>query len=302
MFIYIIFLILIFAGVLLYVGITLANRVISPKVLSYDDMINMEENVGRHVREELAELPREEIYITSPFGYKLYGMFIPVKGSKKAVIICHGITCNIYASVKYIDLFRKRGFSVFIYDQRNHGKSGGRYTTFGYFEKYDLKACVDWVREKIGEGCCIGVMGESMGAATALQSLSVDKSLTFCIADCPYSDLRELLNRRLQIEYKLPGFLLITLASLVSLYKSGMSFNKVSPIKDVAESRTPVLFIHGADDDYIPAKMSMDMYKVKKGVKELYIAEGARHAQSLTVNSREYDNKVGEFINLIKLD
>jgi len=301
MYIFVAALILIFAGALLYTGFTLANRVISPKVLTYDDMISREENAGRNVRKELAKLPKEEIYITSPFGYKLYGMFIPVQNTKKAVIICHGITCNIYASVKYIDLFRKRGFSVFIYDQRNHGKSGGKYTTFGYFEKYDLKACADWVRGKMGQDAILGVMGESMGAATALQSLSVDKNIAFCIADCSYSDLRELLDLRLKIEYNIPGFLFMPLARIISEYKSGMSFNKVSPIKDVTGSLIPTLFIHGIDDDYIPAKMSMKMFEAKKGVRQIYIAKGAKHAQSLNADSREYDKKVGEFLNLIKV-
>lgn len=274
----------------------LSKRVVCPKVFTYEGMIDFEEKAGRRVKDKLNNYETEDIYISSPYGYKLYGIFIPQRDSKKAVVICHGITSNIYGSLKYADIFIKLGFNVFLYDHRNHGKSGGRYTTFGYYEKYDLKACQDWVRNKVGEGCILGTMGESMGAATVLQNLSVEDDLAFCIADCPFSDLEELLSYRLKVEYHFPRIPFILIASLFSKYKTGMQFRDVSPIKDVEKSKIPILFIHGEEDRYIPLEMTKNMYQVKKGRKKLYIAKAARHAQSIIVDEEEYFNCVSDFL------
>lgn len=55
-----------------------------------------------------------------------------------------------------------------IYDQRRHGKTGGDTTSYGYYEKFDLQAVVDWLFIEEGEDLLLGIHGESMGAATTL--------------------------------------------------------------------------------------------------------------------------------------
>ncbi|EJO5347450.1 alpha/beta hydrolase [Clostridium botulinum] len=280
----------------------LTNVVIYPIVRKAESTYKKEIEQGGFIEEEFNKLERKEINIKSPFGYDLKGMYFPGKNSKKTVIICHGIKCNLYNSVKYMKIFMDKGFSGVIYDHRNHGSSGGENTTFGYYEKQDLKAVADWVFKKNGTDCIVGIHGESMGAGTILQNAAIDDRIAFYVADCPYSSMKGILKFRLKEDYKLPAFPFIPVASFISKLRVGLFFSQVSPIKDIENVDTPILFIHGMEDEYIPKEMSIEMYKNKKiGIKDIYLAPNADHAESYIKNKDQYKKKIYKFLEKINL-
>lgn len=274
----------------------LSNKIIYPKTLSPSESIKIEVEKGRLDEKYFDSLKKEELYIESPYGYKLYALFIPGKDTKKAVILCHGIRHTLYSSAKYIKLFYERGFSILLYDQRNHGKSGGNNTTFGYYEKYDLGSCVNYLKERLGNDSTIGIHGESMGASISLQYLEMDKNIAFLISDCPFSSLYEILVYRMKYDYKLPIFPFIAISSFITWLKCSMTFKSVSPYNSIQNVSTPVLFIHGELDLYVPCKMSKALYKKKQGAKSLYIAPNATHVNSYISNKTSYNNAVNDFL------
>lgn len=277
-------------------GFYLSGIVIYPRTKSREYTLQMECDKGNMSMEDFDKLPREEVRISSQYGYELHGFYFPQINSKKTVIICHGITHTIYGSVKYMEIFMKRGFNVLIYDHRNHGLSGGKNTTFGYYEKFDLKSCTDWVFERCGKDCTVGVHGESMGAAITLQNIAIDPRISFCIADCSFSDLTKLFKYRFRVEYKLPPFPAFQITCLFVWLRTGMIITDISPIRDIANIKTPIFFIHGSDDLYIPAQMSIDMHNSIKEASKLYLAPNARHAEAVIKNIVEYDKLIGEFL------
>ncbi len=75
----------------------------------------------------------------------------------------------------------------------------------------------------------------------------------------------------------------------------------MSPINSVANIKSPVLFIHSKDDDYIPSEMTQQLYEKKKGAKKLYLAEKGSHAMSYAENREEYSNVIDDFFDEIGL-
>jgi pimeloyl-ACP methyl ester carboxylesterase len=286
---------------LLAVSFWFAVQVVLPKMVSVKRTYDIEVENGRLDESQFNKLPKLEVTIQSPFGYNLFGILFPVEGSKKIVLISHGFRYGLYGSVKFLNLFLPRGYSVLLFDLRHHGRSGGSNVTFGWKEKHDVKTWVDWSINNYGaEG--VGSMGESLGAGVALQHAAIDPRLAFVIADCPFSDLQQLLRFNLKKKYHMPGFPLIQLANFWCWLLTGMTFARVSPIRNITEMTTPLFLAHGMQDDFIPASMSRDLYAAKiKGIRRLYLAPNAGHAEAYWKNQEEYHHLVGEFLKDTKV-
>jgi len=255
-----------------------------------------------------ASLESYNISIQSSFGYKLSGTYIfnPIP-TNNTVIIVHGITASRWEAMKYADMYLDMGFNIVVYDSRYHGNSGGKDITLGFFEKTDLDNIVKWVKW-VNPNAEIGVHGESLGAVTALLQANLDqvnRNVNFYVVDCPYSDLSELMNIKLSGDIRphfgpAAGFILFY-GNIIALTKSGFSLYAVSPIKAIANIKTPIMFIHGSNDTFVPASMSLDLYLEKRGPKSIYIAPGAEHAMSYLTDKVEYTQKVKQFLIQNKL-
>ena len=114
----------------------------------------------------------EELGITSSFDEHIipadYIYAIESQNSKdyQTVILVHGLGGNRYSNYPLADFFLRKGYNVITYDQRSSNENMAKYTTFGYWEKFDL---VDWVSyvEEQAPGQKIGIWGASFGGATA---------------------------------------------------------------------------------------------------------------------------------------
>jgi fermentation-respiration switch protein FrsA (DUF1100 family) len=294
---WIIFLLLI---ILAAAGAYFALRILKPRTQSQDQSYQSEIRAGKFSDEFYQSLPKQEVWIPSPYGYKLHGIYLPMEGSHKTIVITHGIETTLYASVKYADMFRAMGFNIVLYDLRNHGLSGGKNTTFGYYEKYDLRAVVEWALMRVGPGGLVGSLGESMGGAIAIQHAAIAPGLAFCMAVSSFSDLKQMLIYRFRYEFNLPIFPSLPLADFMTTILSGMSFSAVSPVRDMAEIKLPVLLIHGENDRYVPPQMCKDLYAGKvEGIRSIYLAPNAGHADPFMVNREEFTLQVRSFLEKI---
>ena len=275
----------------------LSNLIIKPRKLPYEKGFQREVDCHKFDLQTYQDKKMKSFSMKSDYGYILACELAecPNQSKKKVAILCHGFGYAKYGSIKYIELFLKLGYSVLIYDHRNHGQSGKAFTSMGFYEKYDLQRVVDWCYDYYGDDCIVITHGESMGAATVLQHLGIDNRVKCAIADCAYSDLKMLLRHQLKQYYHLPSFL-IPVESCLTYLRAGFWYRQVSPILEVGKTDTPVLFIHGKADNLVPAYMSEQMYARKKKNRAIYLVAKAKHAESYCKNKEGYEKKVEEFL------
>jgi fermentation-respiration switch protein FrsA (DUF1100 family) len=253
----------------------------------------------RFVLSDYEALNKSDITIPSPFSYEIKGTYIPSKiQSNKFIIICHGVTMNRVNSIKYMYLFHNRNWNVLMYDHRRHGESGGKTTSYGHYEKFDLQAVVKWTKETFGKKITLGIHGESMGAVTTLLYAGMlEDGADFYIADCPFSDFEEQLAYLIKKDFKLPKQAVLPFGNTFIKIRDKYALKDVSPISCIQNIQNPVLFVHSKDDDYILPTMSRQLYKKKVGPKKLFIAPKGSHAYSLGDNPELYEKVIDDFLN-----
>lgn len=269
-----------------------------PKVMPYESSFAYEAEASGLDTDAFHKLEKLELYLKGEGKHRIHGFLIPGR-LDKLVIISHGYSLSLASSIKYADMFLNRGYGVFIYDHRNHGLSSRGFTSFGYYEKQDLRRVIQQLRRRMNNKVKIGLLGESLGGATVLQYVAEYDDVDFAIADCPFSDAHDLFKYRMKYDYGFASSFLINATSFLSRLIQGWSFKYVSVRGRLINTQTPVLFIHGEDDKYTPMEMTLELYDEKALNKWLYIAPKARHAKSFLTDPDLYKKNVDDFLNSI---
>lgn len=240
---------------------------------------------------------KTEQWVESKNGYSLKAIFVEPLETNNYVVICHGVTENKINSLRFVRMFERLGFNSVVYDHRRHGDSGGKTTSFGFYEKVDLQSIVEAVRERAGKDAVLGIHGESMGAATTLlYAGSIIDDADFYISDCAFSDFEQQVYHIMTQTTPLRTSLAIRFANLFLKLRDGYTLNLVSPIDVIDKIEKPVLFIHSLQDDFILPKMTEDLYEKKQGPKTLKLFDIGEHAKSFNENSKEYEQVVADFL------
>ncbi|MDZ5712077.1 alpha/beta hydrolase [Jeotgalibacillus haloalkalitolerans] len=280
-------------------GVYLSNKIMFMKLKDPEEIEQREQEAGFYDPDEYLKLIKKEVRIPSPAGYDIHTVFLEKSPGAPYMIFCHGVTETKINSLKYVRLFMDKGFNAVIYDHRRHGDSGGKSTSYGHFEKNDLKAVVDCLIEEEGNQAVFGIHGESMGAVTMLlYAGSVEDRAAFYIADCPFSDLTEQLSFLMTKSPRsaLLSKMALSLAGSFIFIRDRYMIKGVSPKQAVKHIQKPVLFIHSRHDSFIPSHMTETLYELKNGPKTLFIPEEGGHAQSFTANPEAYSKEVDRFL------
>ncbi|QHJ71084.1 alpha/beta hydrolase [Planococcus halotolerans] len=277
-------------------GILASNRLMYVKKKDEELILERETSAKRYDEVWYANVKKEERQIESENGYNVHAIFLEPHDTDKYVVICHGVTETKVNSFKYARMFEELGFNSVVYDHRRHGGSGGKTTSFGHYEKFDLKAVVDMLKEHAGPDLVFGIHGESMGAATTLLYAGMRDDAAFYISDCGYSDISEQILHVMQTTTPLKTPITLKLAAFFMKLRDGYHISTVTPREAVKQIEKPVLFIHSLPDDFVLPEMSIEMHSLKEGPKALKLFEKGGHAQSFNENPLEYKEAVSTFL------
>lgn len=248
---------------------------------------------------------REDFEVRAPDGALLRGWKVrPQAPNGDWVMLFHGVSDNRVGMLGHAEFLLRTGYNLLMMDARAHGASEGEMATYGWKEQYDTRAIVNalYASEKVRR---LFALGESMGAAIALQSAPIEPRIAGVVAESPFSDLRE-------VSYDYAGlhicswlgktvFRPAAITGLRNLEKDGgFEAADVSAVKAAAARSFPILLICGTRDHTIPCRHSKRILKAAAGPKQLWVVPGAGHAAALGKAPAEFARRVLAFYGALR--
>ena len=246
--------------------------------------------------DEMDKCPSEEVYIKAHDGVKLFALYYHIKDGAPVQIMMHGYKGNSKRDMcGGHTLARKLGHNILLIDQRGCGKSGGKTVTFGVKERLDALSWVHYINDRFGS-VPIFLVGVSMGGATALMASDLDlpSNVVGAIADCPFSSPKAIIKKVCR-DRGMPEAIYPFVTVGAYIY-GHFSPNKEGAIKSVKNTKIPILILHGANDGFVPYKMSEEIYNACTGEKYFYDFDGADHGMSYMSNPKKYEDATYEFV------
>lgn len=228
------------------------------------------------------------------------GWLIPAdSASDKIVVEAHGYRDNrsdIKAALPVAKALHKAGISVLMFDFRDEGESPGKIVTVGEYEVRDLLGAVDYARSLHYK--YIGIIGYSMGASTAILATGRDTMITAVIADSPFANLHQYLEKHMSVWTNLPDFPFTSEILWELKVFNGLNSMKVDPEKVLRTWKPrPLMLIAGTADHTIPMSNSIALYQeIKKDPNtSLWIVKGAKHVRAYNLKPQKYKREVISF-------
>lgn len=219
------------------------------------------------------------------------------KESHKYGLFMHGYRDNPTRMADYALHFYEMGWNVVVPGQRGHGWSEGNHVDMGVFARKDVAQWIDVIIQQDPKAE-IMLYGVSMGAATVMMATgqNLPQNVKCAVEDCGYSSVWDQFAYRLKEEFHLPTFPILNLTNNFSKKRYGFEFKKISPKNEIHNSNTPMLFIHGSADTYVPFYMQDIVFNAAICEKEKLVIPGAVHAKSVYTDPALYWSSVDSFV------
>ncbi|MCL2544380.1 MAG: alpha/beta hydrolase [Clostridia bacterium] len=245
---------------------------------------------------EWLDASAHDVWIESADGLRLRGQRVDADTGRYA-ILAHGYSANGRSMAAFGERFHAMGFTVLIPDLRGHGESEGHYIGMGWHDRLDMLRWIDAiVRED--PGAKILLFGISMGGATVMMTAgeALPPNVKAIVEDCGYTSVWDEFSGQMKEQFGLPPFPLMQAASAVTKLRAGFWLSEADAVKQVARSKTPILFIHGEEDAFVPFWMLEVLYEAAGCEKEKLAVPGAGHGMASSIDPDTYWSTVEAFI------
>ena len=243
----------------------------------------------------------EDVEFASRDGrVRLSGWYIRGRGPTRTIIFVHGIGVTRSAGM-IVDLAARlvqRGFDILLFDLRGHGSSDGARVSAGYYERWDVLGAYDYLVSRGVPGHCIGVLGASMGASTAVLAMAEEPGIRAVVADSPYADVGELLARQVAQKTRLPTWItpfLVPTSKLMARLFYGINVGGLVPERAAAHLSSPILVIHGMEDLLIPYSHGVRVQTASPAGSAIWLVPDMAHLQAYVAHPEDYVDRVAAY-------
>ncbi len=225
-------------------------------------------------------MAHRDVFFRTSDGVELHGWFVPASASSRVLLFCHGNAGNISDRLESIRIFHDLGLSVFIFDYRGYGRSGGQVSEEGTYR--DARAAYVHLVEKEGVSPeNIVLYGQSLGGSVAIELAAERNSAALIIESC-FPTLADVAAR---------AYPFLPVRPLLRVrYDSRERIRRVG---------CPKLVIHSRDDEIVPFELGKRLYDLAAPPKQLLVLSGD-HNTGFVVSGAVYTEGLERFLGSLR--
>ncbi len=230
----------------------------------------------------------QEIELITEDNVKISAWYTPPQNGA-VILVAHGY--GVSRAEDFHALFASHGYGVVAWDFRAHGKSGGDFSSLGYYEVLDAKAALDFTLAQPGVQH-VGAWGGSMGAVTMIRATAEYPEIEALVADSPFATLEDEMN------LIIPFPMMRSLIKFFTSRETSLSLDQIRPVDDIVRiSPRPVLIIQGMDDKTVPLDSAQRLFDTAKEPRKLWLEEDVPHLNMYAYYREKYIKRVIGFFD-----
>lgn len=202
---------------------------------------------------------------------------LPKTEPRGTILVLHGLGDSKVTYMKMARMLARKGFDVVLTDLRAHGRSTGRFVTYGALEKNDQRITMNELYKEKVVSEPLYVFGLELGGAVAIQYAAIDPRVKGVMAVRPYRDITSAARSFFKLIAPLMSEediqKVIVKAGEIGKFKPA----EASALKDIPKVSCSVLLVHGKLDMSVPYDDSKALFAAANEPKELELLPWASH-------------------------
>jgi len=250
-------------------------------------------SVPAHVGPPPPSLDAEAVAFPSQSGSVIHGWLSRSPAARASVLLLPGVRANRLSMVPRAEFLRRSGYSTLLIDFQGTGESAGEAITFGWRERFDVLAAVQYLKARI-PGQPVAVIAVSLGGAATLLAGPLEVQGVVLEAVYPSID-RAVINRlRMRIGPFAPVVAPLLLAQLRP--RLHLRAADLKPAEHIGGIGCPVLLIGGTLDRHTTLADTERLFAAARAPKELWLIPNAAHVDFLEFAGDAYRRRILAFL------
>jgi pimeloyl-ACP methyl ester carboxylesterase len=251
------------------------------------------------------ELAYDDVTFNAADGVPLKGWWVPAPEGRGTVVLVHGLNRSRIEMVRKVPLLHRLGWNALLFDLRHHGESGGNTSSFGFFEKEDVRAAAAFARAR-APGPVV-LWGVSLGAAAATLAAADDPAIAGLVCDSSYRSLRDTVAHHLNLFRGFAWWLKVVPSWPVAGetvfwigHRGGFDPDRVD-VRAAADrlAGRPCLFVCNSGDRRMPSEIAFELKAAAGPQAHILVVPGQSHGGAYRDGTAAYDRAVTALLGTV---